>query len=393
MFDAIYGENYHISMKKLIFQKFLKDVLKSFIIISLSISLIVWVIQAVGFLDFVTTDGHSLSIYFSYTFFNFPKIIHRILPFAFFISLFFTISQYELNNELILYWSNGIRKVQFINVVILYSVLMFLFQVFLGSYVSPLSQDKSRSFLRTSNVDFFPSLIKPGKFIDTVTDLTIFIKSKKSSGLFENIFLYESEKSNASIISKKSQTIQARSGFLVNNNGDRYFELYDGRITNIENEKISNISFEKIKFDLSKYAAQTITYPKIQETPSRDLFNCIYYDYKNEINKFKAKFLRCEKSTIETVKEEFAKRFFKPLYLITIGLMCSLLTIMSKENKDYNYYRLFLFVAIFFIIVISEVSLRYSTDSDSLMVTLISLPLIFFLTIYIPLITKFKNRI
>ena len=59
MFDAIYGENYHISMKKLIFQKFLKDVLKSFIVISFSISIIVWVIQAVGFLDFVTSDGHS----------------------------------------------------------------------------------------------------------------------------------------------------------------------------------------------------------------------------------------------------------------------------------------------------------------------------------------------
>ena len=393
MFDAIYGENYHISMKKLIFQKFLKDVLKSFIIISFSISLIVWVIQAVGFLDFVTSDGHSLSIYFSYTIFNFPKIIHRILPFTFFIYLFFTISQYELNNELILYWSNGIKKIQFMNVVILYSALMFLFQIFLGSYISPMSQDKSRSFLRSSNVDFFPSLIKPGKFIDTVSDLTIFIKSKNSSGLFKNIFLHEAEKSNASIKIKKSQTIQAKSGFLINKNGNRYFELYDGKITNIENEKISTISFKKIKFDLSKYASQTITYPKIQEAPSRDLFNCLYYTHKKEVNKFTAKFLRCEKNTLENVKEEFIKRFFKPFYLITIGLMCSLLIIISKENKNYNYYRLFLFIVVFFIIVISEVSLRYSAESDSLMLGLIALPLIFFLTIYIPLIVKFKNKI
>jgi lipopolysaccharide export system permease protein len=368
-------------------------VFKSFIIISFSISLIVWVIQAVGFLDFVTSDGHSLSIYFSYTFFNFPKIIHRILPFTFFISLFFTISQYELNNELILYWSNGIKKVQFVNIIIFYSFLMFLFQVFLGSYISPMSQDKSRSFLRTSNVDFFPSLIKPGKFIDTVTDLTIFIKSKNSSGIFENIFLHEAEKSNESIKIKKSQTIQAKNGFLINKDGNRYFELYDGKVTNIENKKISTISFEKIKFDLSKYTSQTITFPKIQETPSRDLFNCIYLTYKKEIEKFKADFLRCEESTFETVKEEFIKRFFKPFYLITIGLMCSLLMITSKENKNYNYFRLILFISIFFVIIVSEVSLRYSGSSNHLMVGLVSLPLIFFLTIYIPLITKFMNRI
>ena len=89
-------------MKKLLFQKFLKDTLKSFIIISLSIGLIVWVIQAVGFLDFVTEDGHSLYVYFSYSLLSFPKMIHRILPFIFFISLFYQISQYELKNELII---------------------------------------------------------------------------------------------------------------------------------------------------------------------------------------------------------------------------------------------------------------------------------------------------
>ncbi|MDB4081625.1 LptF/LptG family permease [Candidatus Pelagibacter sp.] len=375
-------------MKKLIFRKLLKDVLKSFIIITFSLSLIVWVIQAVNFLDFVTNDGHSLSVYFSYTFFNFPKIIHRILPFTFFISLFFTISQYEQNNELIIYWNNGIKKVQFMNIVIFYSILVFLFQIFLGSYISPMAQDKSRSFLRTSSVDFFPSLIKPGKFIDTVTDLTIFIKSKNSSGLFKDVFLHDSEKGNES-----SQTIQGKSGFLINKDGNRYFELYDGRITNIENKKISTITFDKIKFDLSKYASQTITFPKIQEAPSHDLFNCLYYTYTEKINMFKAEFLRCEKSTFENVKEEFIKRFLKPFYLITIGLMCSLMIITSKENKDYNYFRFFLFVAIFLIIVISEVSLRYSTNNEYLMLGIISLPLIFFLVMYIPLITKFINRI
>jgi len=280
-------------MKKLIFQKFLKDVFKSFIIISFSISLIVWTIQAVNFLDFVTVDGHSLSIYFSYTVYNFPKIIHRILPFAFFISLFFTISQYEINNELILYWNNGINKIQFINVVIVYSVLIFIFQTILGAYISPASQDKSRSFLRSSNVDFFPSLIKPGKFIDTVSNLTIFIESKNKSGFYKNIFLHDAEQYNTKLGLISSQTIHAKSGILINNNGNRYFELYNGQITDIQKKNIRNVSFETIQFDLTKYSSQSITYPKIQEAPSRDLFNCLHQVYKKEIDNFTAKFLRC----------------------------------------------------------------------------------------------------
>ena len=54
-------------------------------------------------------------------------------------------------------------------------------------------------------------------------------------------------------------------------------------------KKFLHITFDKIKFDLSKYISQTITYPKIQETPSRDLFNCIYYTYINRENKYDLK--------------------------------------------------------------------------------------------------------
>ena len=157
----------------------------------LSISLIVWVVQAVGFLDFVTEDGHGLYVYFLYSFLNFPKMVHRILPFVFFISLFYQLSQYELKNELLIFWTNGITKIKFVNVIIGYSLIIFLLQLFLGAYVSPLGQNEARSHLRNSNIDFFPSLIKEGKFIDTVSNLTIFIQSKDSFGNYENIFLKE----------------------------------------------------------------------------------------------------------------------------------------------------------------------------------------------------------
>ena len=166
-------------MKKILFQKFIKDTLKLFITIAFVLGLIVWVIQAVNFLDFVTEDGHSLYVYFSYSALNFPKIIHRILPFVFFISLFYQILKYESKNELLIFWTNGVKKIQFINVVIFYSLLVTIFQVFLGSFISPYSQNEARTFIRTSNVDFFPALIKEGKFIDTVSGLTIFIDRKR----------------------------------------------------------------------------------------------------------------------------------------------------------------------------------------------------------------------
>ena len=69
--------------KKLIFRKFFLDNTYFFIIALTTLSMIVWIIQAVNFLDFVTEDGHGLIVYFKYTLLALPKIISKLMPFIF----------------------------------------------------------------------------------------------------------------------------------------------------------------------------------------------------------------------------------------------------------------------------------------------------------------------
>ena len=103
-------------MKKLIFKKLLFDITVFFLISSVTLGLIVWVIQAVNYMDFITEDGHSLGIYFKYTLLSLPKILSRILPFILFISVFYNLIKLENNNELLVYWTYGISKLKFINI-------------------------------------------------------------------------------------------------------------------------------------------------------------------------------------------------------------------------------------------------------------------------------------
>ena len=97
-------------MEKILFRKLIIDISLRSLFIIFTIGLIVWIIQAVNYLDFVLDDGHNFLIYFYYNLFNFPKIIHRILPFVFAISIFFELLKYEKNNELLLFWTNGVTK-------------------------------------------------------------------------------------------------------------------------------------------------------------------------------------------------------------------------------------------------------------------------------------------
>ena len=377
-------------MKKLLFQKLIKDITKFFIITTFAVSLIVWVIQAVGFLDFVTEDGHSLLVYFSYSILNYPKILHRIIPFIFFISLFYQILQYETKNELIIFWTNGVNKVNFINVIIIYSIIITLFQIFLGAYISPVGQNEARSYLRNSNIDFLPTLMKEGKFIDVVEDLTIFIGSKDENGNYKNIFLNDSFAGGSN-----SQMVYAKKGILINDNinNNRYFELYDGKMINKNNGKITNFKFDTINFNLSKYETKTTTFPKIQEGKNNLLIKCLYYNATKRLSEFRGdRKINCDPATIDSIKQELLKRFFKPIYLPLIALMTGLLIFKTKESKNYNKFKFYLFSIIIFTIVISEISLRYSTYNGTGLLFFIFFPIFSFLTVYFILIKKLYNK-
>ena len=118
-------------MKKILFRKLLLDCLIFFFISLLSTTIIIWIFQAVNFLDIIVEDGRDFLVYINYSLLNFPKIISKIFPFALFFSFTYVLTKYELNNELIIFWNFGVRKIELINFFIRFSILITLFQLLL----------------------------------------------------------------------------------------------------------------------------------------------------------------------------------------------------------------------------------------------------------------------
>ena len=363
-------------MKKLLFRKFLTEHISQFFFFGISLSVIVWVIQAVNFLEFVTEDGHGLKIYFLYTFLNLPKIFHRLLPFVFLLSLFYQLTKYEDRNELLIFWTHGIGYKKFINIIITYSILFSLFQIFLGSFVSPKSQDTARSYIRSSTVDFFPNLIREKKFIDVMYGLTIFADDKDDVNNYSNIILSENIGDN------KIKIISAKSGNLIAKDGNKYFELGNGKIIEINSGKITNFSFDKIIYNLNKYKSKTTTYQKIQEAPTLDLLKCINnYHFKNII-KSEINFLRCHKTSFDDVKQEVSKRIIKPFYIPLVALICCLVIFVSREKINFKRKRFYIFLISFLSLAYSEILLKYSGKSVFGFGLFLLIPIIFFIVVY-----------
>ncbi len=262
-------------MKKILFKKLLFDCLKFFLLTAISISTIVWVFQAVNYLDIMVEDGRNYLVYFKYTILSFPKIFSKISPFALFLSFFYILSKHEENNELLILWSHGISKVQVINFFIKFSFLIMILQIIFLSLIVPKTQDLARSTLRNSNINFFDNFLKPKKFNDIIKGVTIYSEKKDKNGKLKNIYIKKISTQG------EFEITYARSGIIKNLNNTHVLELYDGENISGKKDNLNTIGFSKSDFNLSMLESNTTTYKKIQENSSVDLFRC----YENLILK------------------------------------------------------------------------------------------------------------
>ena len=376
-------------MKKLIFRKLFKDILVFFIVLCLSLTIIVWVIQAVNFLDFVSEDGHGFRVYFSYTILNFPKIFSRLILLTVFISIIYIMIRYEENNELILFWVNGIGKIEFIKNVVKFSILFLILQILLTAIIVPSTQDSARSYIRGSNIDLFPSLIKEKKFIDTVSKLTIYvdqiIQDKK---IMKNIFIKDQSKGLG-----RFQLILAKEGELINDNNKNSINLKNGEIFNHDKNKSNSFKFENFKFDLSNFSTKSTTKPKLQETQTVNLVKCILNISLKKNFILKKTKLFCTEKSIKNISEELLKRFYLPLYLPLISLIGCFMILKTKEEKSFGSYKILIFIFGFVVIFLSEASIKYVGIDIVKNLFFFLIPFILYCITYLFLIKKIEHKV
>ena len=372
-------------MKKLIFRNIFKDITAFFIITSLSLTLIVWVIQAVNYLDFVSEDGHSFKVYFMYSLLSLPKIFSKLILFVFFISVFFTISKYEENNEILIFWNYGIKKSEFINKIIKFSFIYFLISIIFSFLIVPKTQDMARSYIRSSSIEYFPSLIKTQHFNDTVSNLTIFVEDKTADGLIKNIFIKENFNDN------RSQIISAREGILAKRNDSFYLILFDGKIINIDIRNTNIIQFEKTEFNLSKFSTKSTVFPKIQETNSIKLIECLSSFINNKEGFFEKLFV-CDESSVNAVLQEMYKRLIIPLYIIVVAFVASCLVIKSKNQFDSIKFKSIIFILGFVFVIFSEGSINILSFDNLNKSTILLIPFITCIVGYLIFISSRKLK-
>ena len=186
--------------------------------------------------------------------------------------------------------------------------------------------NKSRKLLSYESLNSFLPTVRSQQFSDSFKGFT-FIVEKKINNEIKNIFLHDKGnnlKNLSSNISKTSDTtILARNGLIDN----RKLYLFNGQILTSKNDKSENeiIKFEQLNIDLGDLTTTTIKQPKIQETSTIKLFDCLFSKSLEDKS--------CNSNYKREIMSNLNRRIIIPFYIPVISLICCLLLIKSKNKS------------------------------------------------------------
>ena len=365
-----------------IYQNYSFEIIKLFITILLSLSLIAWTVRAVNFLDLIVESGYSLITYFEYSILNIFGIITKFIPLSFLLAITIFILRQIQENEFIILWTSGVKKIQIVNLFLFISIIVTIFHLFFSIVLAPAALNKSRHLLSNQNFTSLLPTFKIQKFTDAFEGLT-FIVDNKFQNKISNIFLHDDSNNLKNVLvnnqSNNTTTIIAKSGIVE----DKQLLLYNGNIisskNNLENEVLK---FEKIIIDLTGLTNSTIKKPKIQETSTLKLIGCANNDFLNDIN--------CKGNFKQEVFPTLNRRIILPFFIPLIALISSLLLIKTQKKLIFNNFSIFGYS--FIVLLYAELIIRFTGKNFLITNLFIFSPFVLSIMIYIFIKYKFLKE-
>mgnify|MGYP001185755572 CR=1 FL=1 len=360
------------------------EILKNFITILLTFTAIAWTVRAVNFLDLLIEDGYSANIYFKYSLLNFFAVATKFVPLSFLLSLIISITKFERQQELLILWTVGLNKIKITNIFFLISISLVLFQIILNLFINPWTLNESRSLLRDTKGKEINTIIKINEFSDTFKGITFYVDKKDSNGELLNVFINDTigglTTLTGNIKNTQDTTIFAKKGVVT---GSKII-LFNGTVQTINKKKeIKNIFFEKTELSTINFNNRTIIQPKIQETSTYELLNCVKDNFSTD----------CRfKNNKAVVIENLSRRIGMPLYIPLLSLIASFLLIHKKEKKFNFLKKYYIFSTAFFILVCAEIFLKFSGFSLRNFIIYFFFPIFMSVILYLVLIKKMISK-
>jgi lipopolysaccharide export system permease protein len=315
-----------------------KHLIHSMLLIAFSLTSIVWLTQALRFIDFIVNQGISIAIFLKLTLLLVPSLLFMILPPALLCAVLFVYNKLRTDSELVVMQAAGISRWRLVLPALEVAAGVTVAAYVIALYLQPVSYRQFRemqSFLRNHYVSI---LLQEGVFSNPVEGLTVFIRERDANNTLHGILVHDNRQPDMAV------TMMAEEGRLFETPQGPRFLLVNGNRQEQRKGKLSFLNFQSYTLDISLYTETMPGRPRdAQELFVNELFTYDGSVSPGENNKRRA---------------EGHQRLIWPLYAICLALVALAVLLPGEFNRRGQWQRMALAIMLGTLILFSAVGLR-----------------------------------
>lgn len=221
--------------------------LHSTLLVAFSLTSIVWLTQALRFIDFIVNQGVSILIFLKLTALLVPSLLLMILPAALFTAVLFVYNRLMLDSELIVMQAAGLSRWRLAMPALQAAAAVMLIGYVIALYLQPVSYRQFREMQLYLRNNYVSILLQEGVFSNPVEGLTVFIRERDKDNILHGILVHDNRLPEGSV------TMMAEEGKLVETPQGPRFLLKNGNRQEIRRGQLSFLNFESYALDISLY--------------------------------------------------------------------------------------------------------------------------------------------
>jgi lipopolysaccharide export system permease protein len=214
---------------------------------------VVWLEQALGYLDYIINRGQSATTFVYLTMLLIPTLLVIILPLAFFFGSLYALSRLQSDSELVVMASVGFSRWQMATPVLIGATLVMALTYACDLYLMPAGQLALNAMRADIQANIGSTVLNEGTFNTQVKGLTVFIREIDNQGGLHGALVHDNRNLKAPVtyLAESGQVVQTPAGNrLVMQNGTIQWARKQGA-------RLDSMKFERYVFDLDQFVSKT----------------------------------------------------------------------------------------------------------------------------------------
>lgn len=294
--------------------------LAAFVLTTVTLTVIVWMTQALREIDLVTAKGQTLQLFLVISSLVIPSLIVILAPVALLIAVLYVMNSLHQDSELVIIAASGGSPKRVTRPLLWLSLIVAIITGVLSIYVAPSGLKQLRGHVIQVRADLISSIMIPGAFTDVDSGLMVHIKERHVDGSLSGILISDTRDKTVSF-----QYLAAR-GALIETGPSTYLIMQNGNIVRRETKANSSsiIEFASYAFDLSQFRERSNKQGyRTKESSTIELLKSLSNPEEGTVNR--------------QISAEVHSRFVAPLYsfcfaMIAMLFMASPQTTRSGQN-------------------------------------------------------------